>query len=122
MTSDEKIQYLANVYYILTVDGKVERVEEKMYERIAKGIDAGYFEQSRAREMVKKDGFAIRYPSRWSDRIRSMEDLLAAALSDEKLHALEKKLMTDYAKHLGIDQTQMNLISRETKARLKDMT
>lgn len=121
MTSDEKIQYLANVYYIIMVDGSMERVEERMFDRIAKGIDAGYFEQSRAKEMVKKDGFAIRYPSRWSDRIRSMEDLLAAALSDEKLHALEKKLMTDYAKHLGIDQKQMNLITKETKARLEEM-
>ena len=119
MTSDEKIQYLANIYYVMKVDGNVDRVEDKLLDDIAKGIDAGYFEISRAKDMTGKEGFAIRYPSRWSDKIRSMEDMLAAALADEKLHHLEKKLMTDYATNLGIDQKQMNLISKETKARLK---
>jgi uncharacterized tellurite resistance protein B-like protein len=121
MTSDEKIQYLANIYYVVKVDGEVERVEENMFEEVAKGIDAGYFERSRAKEMMEKEGFAIRYPKRWSDRIRSMEDMLLVAISNEKLHKLEKKIMTDYAKNLDIDQKQMNLITKETKARAKEM-
>ena len=121
MTDDEKTRYLANIYYIVMVDGDVEPVEERIFEQIAKGIGAGYFEQNKAREMAKKDDFTVTHPARWSDRIRSMEDLLAAAFSDKRLDKLEKKRMTTYAKQLGINQEQMNRITKETKARLNEM-
>ena len=122
MDNEEQIQYLANIYHLVRADGQIDRLEEKLIDEIAKGVKAGYFEAIKARDMSEKEDFLIKYPDRWSDRIRCIEDMLLVAYSDKKLHALEKKVLLEYARQLGISQKQFDIIKKETKARLKKTT
>jgi uncharacterized tellurite resistance protein B-like protein len=121
MTNDEKIQYLANIWYLALVDGKAERIEDKILDVIARGIDAGYFETIKAKGRATQEGFTLQYPARLSDRIRNVEDILLMAYADKKLESLEKKILIDYANHLDITKEQLAAIQQETKARLKDI-
>jgi len=119
MENEEKIQYLANVYYLAMVDGKVEHIEERLFDYIAKGIQAGYFETLKAMDLAQTPDFEVKYPMRLSDRIKCVEDLLLIAYADEKLHEMEKKIVLDYANHLGIHKEQFVMIKEETMKRLK---
>ena len=121
MERDEQVQYLANIYYVARVDGQVDRLEEKLIDHIAKGIQAGYFETYKGKDESEKEDFSIKYPKRWSDRIRNVEEMLLVAFADEKLHSLEKKILMEYANHLGINQTQFKVIREETKKRLAEL-
>ena len=121
MTDDEQIQYLANIWYVALVDGQAERIEDKMLDVIAKGIKAGYFETIKAKQRAAEDGFTLQYPSRLSDRIRNVEDMLLMAYADKKLESLEKKILIDYANSLDITKEQLAAIQQGTKARMKDI-
>jgi uncharacterized tellurite resistance protein B-like protein len=119
MENEEKIQYLANVYYLAMADGKVDRIEEKLFDHIAKGVKGGYFETLKAMDLAKTEGFEVKYPLRLSDRIKCVEDLLLVAYADEKLHEMEKKIVMEFANELGIYKDQFLMIKEETKKRLK---
>ena len=121
MSDDEKIQYLANIWYVALVDGQTERIEDKMLDVIAKGISAGYFETIKAKERAAKEDFTLQYPARLSDRIRNVEDMLMMAYADKKLESLEKKILIDYANRLDITKEQLAAIQQETKARIKEI-
>ncbi|MCP4710738.1 MAG: hypothetical protein GY869_19100 [Planctomycetes bacterium] len=119
MENEEKIQFLANVYYLAMVDGQVERLEERLFDYIAKGIQAGYFETLKAMDLAKTADFEVKYPMRLSDRIKCVEDLLLIAYADDKLVEVEKKIVLDYANHVGIHKDQFVTIKDETVKRLK---
>ena len=121
MTDDEQIQYLANIWYIALVDGQAERIEDKMLDVIAKGINAGYFETIKAKQRAAKENFTLQFPSRLSDRIRNVEDMLLMAYADKKLESLEKKILIEYANSLDITKEQLVAIQQETKTRMKDI-
>ena len=118
MTEDEKIQYLANLCYIAQVDGKQDQIEDKLIDGMAKAISAGYFEIIKAKDLAAQDEFTIQYPSRFSERVRNLEDMLLLAYSDKNLHELEKKIILDYAQQLRLSQKQSDLIRNETKTQL----
>ena len=40
MEDDQRAHYLANIYFLVRADGSVDRLEEKLFERIAKDIGA----------------------------------------------------------------------------------
>ena len=119
MENEEKIQYLANVYYLALVDGEVDQIEEKLFDYIAKGIQAGYFETLKAMDLAKTADFEVKYPMRLSDRIKCAEDLLLIAYADDKLVEVEKKIVLDYANHLGMHKEQFVTVKEETAKRLK---
>ena len=121
MTEEERVGYLANIFYMVRVDGDVKRVEEKVFEKIGKDIGAGYYEMSKAEEQSKAEGFKIKIPVRLSDRIRMIEDMLVIAYSDEQLHGLERKLLSGYARELSLPREQLDRITKESKSRLKEM-
>ena len=121
MNDEEQIQYLANIWYVALVDGQAERIEDKMLDVIAKGIKAGYFETIKAKQRGAEEDFTLQYPSRLSDRIRNVEDMLLMAYADKKLESLEKKILIDYANSLDITKEQLAAIQQETKARIKDI-
>ena len=98
MNKAEQVRYLANLYYLLASDGAVDRVEEKVFEEIARDIGAGYFERREAMEMAKKEGLQVRLGGRLSERIRNLEDMLFLAYCDGALAPAEKKPIMDYAK------------------------
>ena len=118
MTQEEKIQYMANLFHFAQVDGKQDAIEEKLIDGMAKGISAGYFETIKGKDLASQAGFTIQYPSRFSERVRNIEDMLLLAHSDRKLHELEKTILLDYAESLHLTQKQSDLIREETKAEL----
>ena len=117
MNKDEKIQYLANIYHVLLVDGQVERLEERVFEEISREIGAGYFERKDAAERAQTRGYQVQPTGRWSQRIRNLEDMLFAAYSNGVMDQAEKKPVKQYAAQIGIDQKQFGLVIQEAKQR-----
>lgn len=122
MTQNEQIQYLANIYYLARADKNFEVEEDYLLQEIAKGIGAGYLETRKALDLSMTSDFKIKFPARLSDRIKNLEDMLAVAYYDKKLHEMEKKIITSYAKHLDITKEQFDIIREETKKRLQKST
>ena len=119
MTEDEKVQYLANIYHVARADGRVEVLEDGRVEDMAAGIGAGYLETRNALDLSARKDFSVIFPARLSERIRNMEDMLFLAYADQDLHDMEKKIIVDYARQIGVTQDQVNMIKKEAKARLK---
>lgn len=120
MTQDEQIQYLANIYYLARCDGRFEVEEDYLLQEIAKGIGAGYLETRKALDKSMADGFEVKIPARFSEKIRNLEDMLLVSYYDNKLEQTEKKIVVSYIKQLGIEQKQLDIIKDETKQRLKE--
>jgi hypothetical protein len=120
MNNDEQIQYLANIYYLARCDGRFEVEEDYLLQEIAKGIGAGYLETRKALDKAMTDGFEVKIPTRFSEKIRNFEDMLMVAFYDNKLEETEKKIISSYAKRLAIEQKQIDIIKEEIVQRLKD--
>ena len=121
MTQQEQIQYLANIYYLASADGNFEVEEDYILQEIAKGIGAGYLETRKALDLSGQKDFEVKLPRRLSEKIRNLEDMLLVALSDKKLHQMEKQIIVTYAKKVGIHQEQLDAVREDVKARLKEM-
>jgi hypothetical protein len=119
MTNDEQIQYLANIYYLARCDGRFEVEEDYLLQEIARGIGAGYLETRKALDKSMVDGFEVKFPVRFSEKIRNFEDMLMVAFYDNKLEQTEKKIIASYVSHLEIEQKQIDIIKEEIKQRLK---
>ena len=119
MTKDEQVQYLANIFHVARADGRVSTVEDSMVEELAKGVNAGYLETRNALDLSMEKDFTFTFPKRFSDRIRNLEDMLFVAYGESGLEDMEKKVIVNYAKQVGITQSQIDIIRKETKARLQ---
>ncbi|MDD5010958.1 MAG: TerB family tellurite resistance protein [Phycisphaerae bacterium] len=119
MNQQEQIQYLANIYNLAAADENFQVEEDYLLQEIAKGIGAGYLETRKALDLSGQKDFTVKLPHRYSERLRCLEDMLFVALSDKKLHVMEKETILTFAKQLGINQEQMDIIRKETKERLK---
>jgi uncharacterized tellurite resistance protein B-like protein len=117
MNKEEQTRYLANIYHLLISDGSVDRIEEKVFDEIAREIGAGYFEKRNAMDLAGKGGYQVQLAGRWSERIRNLEDMLFAAYCNDVLERTEKKVITHYAGQVGINQAQFDVIKEETKQR-----
>ena len=122
MTQDQQIQYLANVYYIARADENFQVEEDYLLQDIAKSIGAGYLETRKALDLSIAQDFKVTFPARLSDRIRNLEDMLLVAYYDKKLQHMEKEIIVTYAKQLGINKSQFDIIREETKKRLQNRT
>ncbi len=119
MTQQEQIQYLANLYFLASADRNFEAEEDYILQDIAKGIGAGYLETRKALDFSGQKDFQIKLPMRYSEKFRCLEDMLFLAMSDNKLHTMEKEIIVNYSKKLGINQQQLDQIREETIQRLK---
>ena len=117
MNKDEQVVYLANIYRLLLADGAAERIEERVFEEMARDIGAGFFERKGGMEAAQGEQYQLELVGRWSDRIRNLEDMLFAAFCNGVLEPGEKTLIKDYAGKLGISQQQFDVIKLETRRR-----
>jgi uncharacterized tellurite resistance protein B-like protein len=117
MNEEEKVKYLANIYHLLIADGGVDRLEERAFEEIRRELRGGYFETKKAKEMAQHEGYQVQLVGRWSDRVANFEDMLFAAYCNGVFERTEKKAIQQYARQLGIDQKQFDIIKQETKRR-----
>lgn len=121
MNKEEIVKYLANVYAVVVSDGVVDRVEEKVFEKVASSIGGGYFEQLQAKEMVEGQSMPIQLDLRWSDKIRNLEDMMLAGYCNGVLDIAEKQVIVKYAGLLDISQKQLNAIDKEAKIRCTEL-
>jgi uncharacterized membrane protein YebE (DUF533 family) len=119
MKKEEAARYLANIYLVLATDNEVNRDEERLFEAISREIQAGYLERRDAMKLADSQGVQTNVSARWSERIRNLEDMIFVAYSNGVLEPSEKQAIVEYAKHLGIDQQQLDLIKKEVKQRHK---
>ena len=117
MKKEEATRYLANIYLVLASDDEVKRDEERLFETISREIQAGYLERRQAMELAENQRVQTNVSARWSERIRNLEDMIFVAYSNGVLEPLEKQAIVEYAKHLGIEQQQLDLIKKEVKQR-----
>ncbi len=119
MKKEEATRYLANIYLVLATDNEVKRDEERLFEAISREIQAGYLERRQAMELAENQRVQTNVSARWSERIRNLEDMIFVAYSNGVLEPSEKQTIVEYAKHLGIEQQQLDLIKKEVKQRHK---
>ncbi len=117
MNKEEATIYMANVSRLMRVDGEVDTVERRVYDAIARSVRADYFEKKAAEQAATADDFEFQLVSRWSDRIRNLEDMLFMGFCNDKLEPSERSVVLAYAKLLGISQPQLQLIRQETHER-----
>ena len=122
MTQQQQIQYLANIYYLARADGNFEVEEDSLLIKIAEGIGAGYLETRKALDMVLENGFKLKLPERFSNQLRTVEDMMLVAMSDKKLHKNEKKILLAFSKQLVLGQEQIDIIRKQAKTRLKKLS
>ncbi len=120
MKREETIDYLANIYAVVAADGAIDRIEERVFEAIARDIGGGYFERKQAVEKAGAGNLPARLELRWSDQVRNLEDMLFVAYCDGSLEPTEKKVIIDYANFLSISQTQLAAIRQEAKRRFAE--
>jgi len=121
MTQDEQVQYLANVCFLARSDSDYDIEEDSLLLEIAKSIGAGYLETRKGLDMAMADGFRIKFPARFSDQVRNLEDLMLMSIWDSRLHEMEKKIVYSYAKQLGLGKKQFDIIKKQAKSRFKGM-
>jgi uncharacterized tellurite resistance protein B-like protein len=117
MNKQDQVRYLANIYHLLIADGEADPVEEKAFDQISRDIGAGYFQKKDAEELARGEGYEVQFVGRWSDRIRNLEDMILAAYCNGVLERTERKLITQYAVQVGINQAQFDVIKQETRKR-----
>lgn len=119
MNQQEQIQYLANIYYLAYADNNFEVEEDYLLQDIAKGIGAGYLETRKGLDLSQQKDFQLKMPTRFSEKIRNLEDLLFVAMHDNNLHQIEKKIIVTCAKQVGISQEQLDLVRQEAMEKLR---
>jgi uncharacterized membrane protein YebE (DUF533 family) len=117
MKNEEAARYLANIYLVLASDNEVKRDEERLFEAISREIQAGYLERRQAMELADNQRVQTNVSARWSERIRNLEDMIFVAYSNGVLEPSEKQAIVEYARHLGIEQQQLDLVKKEVKQR-----
>ncbi len=122
MNDEDKVKYLANIYHLLVADAGVDRLEERAFDDIRRDLRAGYFETQKAKEMGRQPDFQLQLVGRWSERVANLEDMLFAAYCNGALEPGEKKVIQQYARQVGIDQKQFEIIKQETKRRYAEFT
>ena len=120
MDQVEIIQYLANIFYLSNCDKGLDVNEDSLILKIAETIGGGYLETRKALDLSFEKEFQITLPQRYSDQVRCLEDMLLIAYSDNKLHEMEKKIISKYCKAIDISKQQLGIIKAQTKSRLKD--
>jgi len=120
MKREETIGYLANIYAVVVADGEVDRLEERIFEEIAREIGAGYTERRKAVDEAGQGGLPKRLELRWSDQIRNLEDMLFVAYCDGSLDPTEKQVIVKYANFLNINQAQLGVVREDAKRRFAE--
>jgi len=120
MNREETVGYLANIYAVVAADGATDRMEERVFEGVARDIGAGYFERKQAIQKSDAEDLPARLELRWSDQIRNLEDMLFVGYCDGSLDPTEKQVIIDYANLLGISQKQLGTIREDAKRRFAE--
>ena len=119
MTKEEMVTYLANIAQISAADGEITTEEAKTIQSIRREIGATEDDLKNALRAVARGDYKVTPPGRFSDKIRNLEDIILASISDKELSETEKPEILTFAKSITVTQKQLNEMFVEAKTRLK---
>jgi uncharacterized tellurite resistance protein B-like protein len=119
MTPEEKIQYIANMVLICTIDGNVSPLETIAIESIRRQLGVSESELNEALAAVSRGNYQISPVGRFSEKVRNLEDMILVSLADGDFAKSEKSELLLFAKTIKITQDQLAEILSESKLRLK---
>lgn len=119
MTEPEKIRYLRNALVIAHADKALASEEDQHLEEIRSNIGATKTQLRKARQDIGSHTIDLAPLTRFSIRVKNLEDMIELALADGTLDANEKRLLAEAAKRVGLSQEQVNLVVAEAKLRRK---
>jgi len=114
-TSNEKIQYLANIISVARADGKFTNDETNAIEVIQKKINAKKSELNKAYQLAENPKFQIKLVGHFSDKVKNLEDITFVSLIDGSIADSEKSILIEVAKDIKITQEQFQLILNDVK-------
>jgi uncharacterized tellurite resistance protein B-like protein len=118
VNNDDRIQYLANIFYLVNADGKISEEESRAFAEVAKDLGAGHSDKCDALAMAQAQGFDLCFPGQDSDRVRNVEDLLFVACCDGEFSAIEKKIVTVGGLLTDISDEQFAAMKANAKKRV----
>lgn len=117
MNKEDATKYMANIARMMLADGRIDPIEEVIFDEVAREIGAGYFQKKEGRDLASAEDFDLPMVTRLSDRIRNLEDMLFMAYCNDELDPGERDLVIDFAKRLEISQAQLEEVRLQTKQR-----
>jgi len=117
MIEKDAYLYLRNLQCLAHADGILSPEEEQFVEVARTKIGAKKSTFNRAIKEISDHVIDIKSLSRFSTRIRNIEDLIELALVGGELKSEEKNLIADAAKRGGMTQEIINTVFREAKQR-----
>lgn len=115
LSSEQKVQYLANILFIARADGKIANKETIIVEDVQKWIGAKKSELNKANQMVEQPNFKLILIGNFTDKVKNLEDLILISLIDGSLDEVEKSELINVAKELQISKDQFNYILNDVK-------
>jgi uncharacterized tellurite resistance protein B-like protein len=119
MKGKEFKSYLANLITIAIADGNISKKEEAAIERAYKEINAKKTDLEEAKRIAERGDYQVTPVGRYSERIRSLEDMVFIALADSDFADSEKNVILSFARAVGVKQEQINTILSEAIARFR---
>lgn len=122
MTSNELAQYLANVIHIVRADSQLTAFEDAALAKVVADMGAKKRDVKEAERLAEQPEFQAKPVGRYSKQIQNIEDMLYVALADGDLGEAEKASISDFTRHLGLTDDQIDRISSEARTRASSQT
>lgn len=117
MNEQEQRAFLRNLIIVARADGHMRETELKVLHRMAGEIGASQTLLTAALSELGLPKLDFSKLSRFSDRVRNLEDMLEIAMVDGAVPREEKVLLLQTATDLGLSQEQTRLIADEVRDR-----
>lgn len=115
LSNEDQIIYLANVISVARADGVLSPRELDAIERIQKRVGARKSALNEATKLAETKDFQAQPVGHFADKVQNLEDLLYVSIVDGTVDNLEKRIILNFAKDIGVSKDQLNLILVDVK-------
>lgn len=122
LNEQEKIHYLANVLSIAFADKSLSPRETAALEEVRKNIDAKKGAFASAQKAVESGSYVPVKAGTFADQVKNLDDMLFVATMDQDLNEGELKLANEFARLIGLSQSQYDQLASETSQRCDGAT
>ena len=119
MQTEQQIQYMANLAYTVFADGEAVKLEDYLFNTMAKQVGAKRPHMQAAVQKARASDFSPSFPFSFADSVRNLEDMLVLVLADKSLAGTEKQLIVQARKQIDLTETQFKRVVEDAKTRLK---
>ncbi len=118
MNDQQRVQFMANLFYVLYSDSNISKTEEQVFNRFAMQISAKRPHLDLAVENARAPKFELSFPFRFADAIFNLEAMLITVLIDKKLDINEKKAIQAAKQKLELSEAQFERVVEDARAYL----